>query len=600
MKETAHINISIKRVFDVLPFQMRQYPQNKALSRFQNGAWHSLSISEAHQKIDALSAWFLENGYQKGDKVAIVPNLGLPEWMIIDFACQQIGVIIVPMHPTASEKESVFILEQTEAKLCLTADLGLYYKMQLILKQEHFTCDLFHIDSEEPHYFEALDLVKPTKIQAETIENTKKTIEESDILTIMYTSGTSGVPKGVVLTHSNMVSNILATMAIFPLTQGENVLSLLPFSHILERSVCYAYMACGVSVYFSRDRDSFTHDFQTVRPSFCTMVPRILEKLYGYVHTDLLGKNPVKRFLMKQALSIAKNYDPSVYQPFLYKIKLFIVRLLVLNKWRNGLGGKIRCIAVGAAALKPEISRFFSATRINICEGYGMTETSPLITMNRFEAGLNRFGTVGIPVSGVQVIIDAPDGEAGEIWVKGANVMQEYYKNPQITEGVFTDGWFKTGDVGLWVEDKFLKITDRKKDIFKTSAGKYIAPLQLENHLKNSPYIQQCLIIGFNRPFVAALIVPNFDLLKQWCVQHAIHWTAPDYMVHNIKIQALFQKEIDKLNKELPNNERVRNFVLCPKEWTTETGEMTASLKPLREVLQKNYAKEIEKMYLIT
>ena len=246
MNETAHISVNIKRVFDVLPFQTRQYPQNKALNCFTNGDWQGLSISEIQQKVDALSAWFLENGYEKGDKVAIIPILGRPDWMIIDFACQQIGVIIVPIHPTASDKECAFILEQTEAKLCLTADIGLYYKMQLVLKQHNINCGLFHIDAEEPTYFEALDLKKPTKTQAETVIPIKNSIQEDDILTIMYTSGTSGIPKGVVLTHANMVSNILSTMAIFPLRESEHVLSLLPFSHILERSVCYAYVACGV------------------------------------------------------------------------------------------------------------------------------------------------------------------------------------------------------------------------------------------------------------------------------------------------------------------------------------------------------------------
>jgi long-chain acyl-CoA synthetase len=598
MKETIQTELTIKRVFDVLDFQAHQYPQNRALNIYVENHWIGLSIAEVGQQVDAVSAWLMEQGYNRGDKVAIMPILGRPEWMIIDFACQQLGVILVPIHPNAPENDIVFILNQTEAKLCITADTGLFYKLQLTIQHIKTSVSIFHLDPDEKGYFEALDLKKPTKSQTDALVLIKNTITEDDILTIMYTSGTTGIPKGVVLTHRNMVSNILASMTIFPLNAGKTVLSFLPFSHILERSVCYTYVACGMSTHFSRDRDSMVHDFQTVRPTFCVMVPRILEKLYGYVHKELLGKNPIKRFLMKKTLTIAKNYDPSVYQGFFYKFQLFIIRLLVLNKWHKSMGGKLRYVAVGAAAMNPEISRFFAAAKVTICEGYGMTETSPLISANRFQKGMNRFGTVGIPLAHVTVKIDAPEGEAGEIWVKGSNLMQGYYKNAQNTEGGVTeDGWFKTGDVGKFIEGKFLKITDRKKDIFKTTSGKYIAPQPLENHLKTSPFIQQCLIIGFNRPFVTALIVPDFSLLKNWCTQESIHWTAPEYMVHNIKVRALFQKELDKRNKDLQAHERIRDFVLCAKEWTIETGEMTTSFKPLRDILQKQYAKEIEKIY---
>ena len=598
MTQTTHHALTIKRVFDVVPFQAKQYPQSRALNSSIDGTWRSMSIAEISLKIDAISGWLMESGFTKGDNIAIMPILGRPEWMLLDFACQQLGVVVVPIHPTASEEEMVFILNQTEAKLCIAADMGLYYKVQLIKQQFTNNIHLHHIDPDEKGFFEPLDLIKPTKTQAEALAPIKYSISEQDVLTIMYTSGTSGTPKGVVLTHGNMVSNILAAMSIFPLEPSENVLSFLPFSHILERSVCYAYVACGMSVYFSRDRDSFVHDLQTVRPTFCVMVPRVLEKLYSYVQKEMLGKNPIKRFFTKLTIKIATQYDPSVSRGILYNVKLFFARQFVLNRWHKGLGGKLRYIAVGAAAMNPEIARFFAAAHITICEGYGMTETSPMISANRFQKGMNRFGTVGIPLPHVQVKIDAPEGEAGEIWVKGANVMREYYKNKENTEGVFTsDGWLKTGDVGVFIDNKFLKITDRKKDIFKTSSGKYIAPQQLENHLKSSVYIGQNIIIGFNRPFVTALIVPDFALLKTWCAKEAIHWTAPEYMVHNIKVRALYQKEIDKLNKELATNERVRDFVLCDKEWTIETGEMTASFKSKRGVLELQFRKEIERMY---
>jgi len=396
-----------------------------------------------------------------------------------------------------------------------------------------------------------------------------------------------------------MISNILATMAIFPLPHSRRVLSFLPFNHILERSACYTYIACGISLYFSHSRESFAHDFKTVKPYFCTMVPRILEKMYDYLQERLLEKGWLKKVLINKVFSIAKKYKRYENQGILYNFQLLIVRLLVLNKWRNALGGKIKYMAVGAATLRPEIARFFSAAKIRIREGYGMTETSPLVTLNRFEPGLNRFGTVGIPVPGVQVKIDAnSDDKEGEILVKGANVTSGYYKRPDLTEDVFTsDGWLKTGDIGIFVDKKFLKITDRKKDIFKTSTGKYIAPQPLEYHFGASPYIDQSLIIGFQRPYVTALIVPNFSMLEKWCHQEEIHWTSPQFMVINIKVRQIMQQEIDRLNEELPNYRRIRNFILCDKPWTPESGELTPSYKPVRKTLLVNNQKSIDKMY---
>jgi long-chain acyl-CoA synthetase len=282
-----------------------------------------------------------------------------------------------------------------------------------------------------------------------------------------------------------------------------------------------------------------------------------------------------------------------------FAVQLFFARVLVLRMWRKKLGGKIRYMVVGAASLQPEIGRLFSAAGITIVEGYGMTETAPMISVNRFEPGMNLFGTVGMPIAGIDVKIDEPnEHHEGEILVKGPNVMQGYFKRPELTASVFTDdGWFRTGDVGKFVHGRFLKITDRKKDIFKTSAGKYISPLPLQNHFLKSPFIQQCLILGFQRPFVTALLVPNFQLLETWCKQQDIHWTSPQFMVHNIRVHAIYQEEVNRLNQSLPNHERIRNFVLCHQEWTVESGELTNTLKPIRKNLLDHYIKEIEKMY---
>jgi long-chain acyl-CoA synthetase len=359
-------------------------------------------------------------------------------------------------------------------------------------------------------------------------------------------------------------------------------------------------MAFGVSLYFSQNKENFAHDFRTVRPFFCTSVPRVLEKMYDFMEEQSMQRNLVKRKLITWAMNVGKHYGEGGRVKLWFSIKLFFARMLVLQQWRKKLGGKIRYMVVGAASLRPEIGRMFSASGIYIIEGYGMTETAPLITINRYEPGLNRFGTVGMTIPGIDVKIDEPnENQEGEILVKGPNVMVEYFKRPDLTKASFTDdGWFRTGDIGKFVYQRFLQITDRKKDIFKTSAGKYIAPQPLQNHFKESPFIERCMILGFQRPYVAALIVPHFAVLEAWCIQESIHWTSPQFMIHNIKVRNKFQQEIDRLNEALPNVEQVKNFVLCPEDWTTERGELTNTLKPVRQKLMSNYEAEIEKMYL--
>ena len=586
------------RVFEILTYQRSKFPQQKALNIFINGSWRSYSIDEIQSRADAISAWFIKSGFNSCDKIAIVPDLGRPEWMILDFACQQAGLVVVPLHVSASLDEITLILNETGARLCITANEGLYYKiLPLCEKLEGLVVQ--HIEPQKKGYFEPLKLIKPDPGQLEALKEAKSRINEEDLFTIMYTSGTSGIPKGVMLTHANMVSNLQNTIAVFPLDHSKRVLSFLPFSHIFERSVCYAYIACGVEVYFSHDRERIAYDFKSVRPYFCTAVPRILEKMYAFLQEEQMGKNWFKRQLVTRAMKVARAYRGGHKLRQKLAFDLFLARIMVLYPWRRLLGGKLQCIVVGAAALQPEIGRFFSAAKIRIREGYGMTETSPIISINRFEPGLNRFGTVGIPMPGVTVKIDTTAGtDEGEILVKGHNVMKGYYRKPGLTQQILTpDGWLRTGDIGKFVEGKFLQITDRKKDIFKTSAGKYIAPLPLTNLFTSSPFIEQCLIIGFKRPYVTALLVPQFSILKKWCEANAIHWTAPQYMVHNIKVRNIINREVVRLNEELPNYERVKNFVLCHEEWTSEKGEITATLKPVRQALLENYRKEIEKMY---
>ncbi|MBL7845007.1 MAG: long-chain fatty acid--CoA ligase [Cyclobacteriaceae bacterium] len=595
---TKRTSSNFQRVFDIVLYQQQKYPNTNALNYYAGATWHGYSIHEVQKKTEALACWFIEQGYRPGDKIIFVPVTGSADWVILDLACQQVGLIVVPVHPTAHAPEIEVIFRETEARVCITADTALYFKFQTIITGLDNQVNIYHLQPGEKGFFKPITLTKATDEELIKLNSIRNTITENDVLTIMYTSGSSGVPKGVVLTHHNVVSSIKSILTLLPVEPKHRVLSFLPFSHIFERVAAYAYMAFGVSVYFSQNKDTFAHDFRTVRPHFCTSVPRVLEKMYDFMLEQTLQRNWLKRTVIRWAMETGKLYKPGTLKPMLL-IKLALARILVLSQWRKKLGGKIRYMVVGAASLRPEIGRLFSAAGIFVVEGYGMTETAPFISVNRFEPGLNRFGTVGMAIPGVEIKIDNPneDGE-GEILVKGENVMKGYFKRPELNGEVFTpEGWFRTGDVGRIVYERFLKITDRKKDIFKTSAGKYIAPLPLQNHFMQSSFIQRCLIIGFQRPYVTALIVPNFEWLEKWCVQEGIHWTAPEFMVYNIKVRKKFKQEIDLFNEELPNFERIKDFVLCHQDWSIEAGELTTTLKPVRHLLMEHYQKEIDKMY---
>ena len=578
------------RVFDILPYQESRYAQNSAVNIFKNDQWNSTSIPSLIEQVNTVSCWLLHQGLAKGDKVGMIPNQGNLDWIIIDFACQQIGVIIVPLHPTYSTEELDFILEETSISILFTIDPA-------SIKTK---AKVYSMNNKVPNSFLAVLSYTPASEELEKLEGIKSSILEEDILAIMYTSGTSGTPKGAILTHKNMVSNILFTLAAFPLEAGKKVMSYLPFSHILERSACYAYLACGANIYFVRSKETFLEDFQSAKPYFSTSVPRVLEKMYAHLQEQALAQNLLKRHLVQWAINVAQAFNANKNKSVILTFKLFFARLLVLNRWKNQLGGKLECMVVGAASLRPEIARMFSSANIRIREGYGMTEASPLISLNRFSPGLNRFGTVGIPIPAMDLKIDNKnENEEGEILIKGPNVTQGYYKRPELNKEAFTnDGWFKTGDVGKMVEGRFLQITDRKKDIFKTSAGKYIAPQPIENSLNSSSFIIQSLIIGFGKPYIIGLLVPDFIMLKEWCELENIHWTAPTYMMHNIKVVEKIQSEIDLINQDLPNYKQVRNFILSDIEWTMENNFLTNTLKPIRKNITAFYSKEINKMYL--
>lgn len=584
---TTSQTIDFTRVFDLLDYQATRYPQSAAALSHRENGWHPYSIEDIRRHANACSAWLHGQGVSKGDKVAIVPKMGSPEWLMIDFGCQQLGAIVVPLHPSASDSEWQFILQETSACGCLCADDGLAARVREIkslvpaLKFIQ-TIGTLELNSDSPD-----------------VGKFSTSIQPSDVAAIMYTSGTSGQPKGVVLTHANLVSSIKSILTLFPLDPGDRVISFLPFSHIFERASCYAYVAFGASIHFCRGLEHLGQDFLTVRPHFCTSVPRTLEKMYDYLQEQREEKNWWKRKLIGWAMDVGSRYTDHRMSVTL-RLQLLLARLLVLGRWRRALGGQIRYMGVGAAALRPDIARLFSAAKVVPLAGYGMTEAAPFISANRYLPGLNRYGTVGIPVPGVEVRIDEPNESGqGEIQVRGPNIMSGYFKRPDLNAEVFTqDGWFRTGDVGHFVAKRFLAITDRKKDIFKTSTGKYVAPQALQNHLLTSPFISQSIVSGFNRPFVIAILVPHFELLKSWCIEQKIHWTSPQFMVHNIKVIQRYQEEIDRLNEGLQNHERIKRFILSDEEWTVENRELTTSFKPVRAKLMDKHGPQIEKLYV--
>ncbi|MEY4905779.1 MAG: hypothetical protein RLZZ292_3594, partial [Bacteroidota bacterium] len=495
---------------------------------------------------------------------------------------QQIGVVVVPIHSNVTDYQVNYILEECAIQYIFSSE---------VLHKEGYKNILiqsipFFIGEEKETIWNKIEVIKAS-------------IEATDLATIIYTSGTTGEPKGVLLTHQNILSNMKSVLPLIPMQAQHVTFSFLPLSHIFERVVTYSFMLTGTSLYYATSIQSVYTEILEVRPHYFTSVPRLLEKMYD----SALEQADTKSFLLKKttywALAFGKNYSKQREFSPIFWLKRLVADTLVYRRWRNALGGRVQGIIVGAAALRVELGKLFTVAGIPIREGYGMTETSPVIAFNRFEPGGWRFGTVGIPVPGVEVKIDQPDEQGhGEILVKGLNVTQGYYKKPDETAELFTpDGWLRTGDVGKFVYKRFLTLTDRKKDIFKTSSGRFIAPQHLENQLKNTFYIEQCMVLGLNRPYPIALIVPSFVALKKWCEGNKVHWTAPQYMVANPKVEKFFIQKIEAVNQQTNRHEAIRNFVLLHEEWTPENACLTPTLKIRRAILLQQYKKEIEEVY---
>jgi long-chain acyl-CoA synthetase len=579
-------------LFDIPAYQAKRYAKQKAFANYEQGKWDFLSTEIFQKAINKTSAFLLEKGLKSQDCVAIISKSGNAYWNIIDFAAQQIGVVVVPILSGLSWYQMDYILSECNIKIVFfemqegEADYSII--LQNRLETYAITSNLFQNMREAS----TEDILH--------IENRKKDIKPTDLATIIYTSGTSGEPKGVMLSHQNIISNILALMPLIPNITDKRVLSFLPLSHIFERTVTYTYIAMGAAIYYTNGVANVEACLLSAQPQYMTAVPRLIEKMLDKVLEYREKSNPLLKIIIDWALAEGKDFEGEHIESVPNFLKRLLADWVVFRRWRKALGGRVEGIIVGAAALQPRLSRLFSAAGIPIREGYGCTETSPVVSFNRFNPGGFMYGTVGTPLPGVEVRIEAVehmDGE-GEIWVKGPNVMMGYYNKPIETSEVITaDGWYKTGDIGHFTNKWFLKITDRQRDIFKTSNGRYIAPQVIENQLKTTAFIDQCIVFGLAKPYVVALIVPNFHFLKEWCEQKGIHWTAPQYMVLNPKVQKHFQKIVTAANEQLNPTEHIVQFHLLFEEWSIENGELTPTLKLRRRIIIEKYRKQIEEMY---
>ncbi|MFC6996217.1 AMP-dependent synthetase/ligase [Rufibacter roseus] len=585
--------MKVTRVFDLLTQQLQEFPQPDCLATKINGEWVKYSTQDVVNTVNTLSLALIKSGIRKDDKVALI-SMNRPEWTFADYGIQQTGAVSVPMYPTITVEDYRYILKDSETKLILVSTEDLYNKVKEAASevpgvQEIYTFD--HVPGAK-HWTELLKMGEGEDLSV--LESYKASVQPSDLLSIIYTSGTTGAPKGVMLSHNNLVSNFTNVKPFVPVNKEHRALSFLPLCHIYERMVSCIYFSVGVSIYFAESIEKVGENLKEVSPDIFVTVPRLLEKVYDKIVAKGGELTGVKKGLFFWALGLGQKYDTRTSPGFIYDLQLKLARKLIFSKWQEALGGKVKVIVSGGAALQPRLARVFWGANIRIMEGYGLTETSPVIAVNRYEPENNVIGTVGPAINNVEIKI-APDGE---ILTRSESVMVGYYKRPDLTaEVIDKDGWFHTGDIGELVEGKFLKITDRKKEMFKTSGGKYIAPQLIENKLKESLVIEQVMVVGEGEKFPGALIVPAFEGLQEWCRIHDIPYTTNEEMIKKPEVLDKFQKEIDKANDQLAQYERIKKFVLLPKLWSVETGEMTPKLSIKRKIITTNNKALIDSLY---
>ena len=584
------------RIFDFLTYQLENAPLENVLTTKYEGKWESISTSKYSKLANQISSAFLKLKINSNDKIAMISTNNRTEWSVVDMGIAQIGAVNVPLYPTITSKDYEYILNHSESKYCFVSDKMIYDKIIAVRGNLKHLIDIYSFDKITgcKHWSE-LQSLGQENLDDNILSRTKKNVKPSDLATIIYTSGTTGVPKGVMLSHENIVSNVLSSTIRLPLDIGESTaLSFLPVCHIYERVILYIYLYNSIKVFFAESLETIGENLNEVKPNAMTAVPRLLEKVYDKIYSKGQELKGIKKKLFYWAVNLGLKYEPYGKNGFWYEFKLKIARKLVFSKWKEALGGNLTHISSGSAPLQPRIARIFTAAGMTVAEGYGLTETSPVISVNSLEENGLKFGTVGKVIDGVIVKIE----DDGEILCKGPNVMIGYYKDPIQTSQVMSGDFFHTGDIGIIDMDGFLKITDRKKEIFKTSGGKYIAPQVLENELKQSLFIEQIMIVGEGEKMPGAIIQPNFEHVKFWFKENNIQYKDDlSAICKNIKLVEKIESEIRLHDKKFGSWEQVKKFKLTDEIWSIDDGQLAPNLKVRRKFIKEKYSILITEIY---
>lgn len=582
---------NLTRIFDLLPNYEKNFSKDVMVAGKSSGQWTFYNTREFLTNVDNCSRGLAQMGINKGDKIAIMsPNR--PEWNFCDFGIMQLGAAVVPLYPTLSDQDLTHIINDAEVRLIFVSDQEMYDKMATVLQNSGLVIPIHSFDRLDgiPFWNTLLENGKTSGIDLNAYKNA---VHEDDLLTLIYTAGTTGRPKGVCLSHKNLLSNVQDSKTLFP-DEYQTAISFLPLSHIFERMVVYMYYATGVSVYYAESMDTIIADINEIKPNGFTTVPRVLEKVYDKIVAKGSSLTGIKKKIFFWALELGLRYQEPENNSAFYNFQLGIARKLVFKKWQEALGGNIVAIISGGAALQPRLARVFWAAGIPVLEGYGLTETSPVLTVNGLRKGELKFASVGKPLKSVQIKI----GEDGEVLCKGPNITSGYYKNESATaDAIDKEGFFHTGDIGELTADGFLRITDRKKEMFKTAGGKYIAPQVLENKFMESTLIAQVMVVGENRRFPSALIVPAFEELKAWCTHKGIPWTTKEEIIKNKEVNDKYQRELDRLNVGFGHWEQIKRFILLANEWTIAAGELTPKLSLKRKAILQAQEAKLDKLY---
>lgn len=589
--------MEITRVFDILELYKTQYKKDDVLSGKENKQWKKYSSNDLITMSNNVSYGLLALGLTSNDKVAIISN-NRPEWNFCDYGCQQANIVTVPIFPTISNTDLQFILNHAEVKTIFISDKSIYAKLIAIEKEIPTVKHIISFNEIEG-IMPFSDFIKlgEKNAQPEKLAEIKNSILPSNLLTILYTSGTTGIPKGVMISHHNLVSNVIACQDFTPFNSTWRALSFLPLNHVYERMVSTLYLYKGISIYYAEGLETIGDNLKEIKPQIFVSVPRLIERVYEKITATGEKLTGTKRKIFDWSMRIANTYELQNKNTLWYKIQHKIADKLVFSKWREAVGGNLVCIASGGAALNPKLERIFLCANIVCLQGYGLTETCVVVSVNRYGGDNIRIGTCGPVISGVDVKIAEEDGE---ILVKGPNLMLGYYKNPEATAEVMdAEGWFHTGDVGTFIENRFLKITDRKKEIFKTSSGKYIAPLMIENKIKECRFVEQSMTVGENQKFASAIIVPSFANFKEYCKDHNISWTTNEEMSTHEELKNIINEHIKTVNKTLAPFEQLKRVAILSKEWSIEGGELTPKMSLKRKVIKEKNIDVINKIFAV-